>query len=141
MPTQIVASRLNGNGALAMVETMALALVAILLLLLLRRTEGDDVPVALGKGTAPRRRRLRQRRGAYRCGLRRWALAVLLLLPHLTLVLVSLVPYSTWTTQALPPELSLVNYQSMFGESARLRPCSTHSGWRLRAQRVRWCSR
>ena len=56
MPTQIVASRLNGNGALAMVETMALALVALAVLLLLRRTEGDDVLIALGKGTAPRRR-------------------------------------------------------------------------------------
>jgi len=47
------------------------------------------------------------------------------LLPHLTLILVSLVPYATWTTQALPPVLSVVNYQRLFGESERLRPLLT----------------
>src|SRR2546422_3792462 len=36
-----------------------------------------------------------------------WLFTVLLLLPHLTLALVSLVPYSSWTTEALPPVLSL----------------------------------
>jgi iron(III) transport system permease protein len=122
MPTQIIASRLNGNSALAMVETMALALVALVVLLLLRRTEGDDVLVALGKGTAPRRRQLRTAGARTLAACAGWAFAVLLLLPHLTLVLVSLVPYATWTTQAVPPVLSLVNYQRLFGESERLRP-------------------
>ena len=122
MPTQIIASRLNGNAALAMVETVALALVALVVLLLLRRTEGDDVLVALGKGTAPRRRQLRTTGARALAACAGWALAVLLLLPHLTLVLVSLVPYATWTTQALPPVLSLVNYRRLFGESERLRP-------------------
>jgi iron(III) transport system permease protein len=122
MPTQIVASRLNGNGALAMVETMSLALVAIAVLLVLRGTGGDDVLVALGKGTAPRRRQLRSAGTRALAACAGWALALLLLLPHLTLVLVSLVPYATWTTQALPPVLSLVNYRRLFGESERLRP-------------------
>jgi len=45
-----------------------------------------------------------------------------LLLPHLTLVLVSLVPYGTWTTETLPPVLSLVNYRRLFSEAERLRP-------------------
>ena len=122
MPTQIIASRLNGNGALAMVETMALALVALAVMLLLRRTEGDEVLVALGKGTAPRRRRLRTAGARMLAACAGWAFAALLLLPHLTLVLVSLVPYATWTTQTLPPVLSLVNYQRLFGESERLQP-------------------
>jgi iron(III) transport system permease protein len=47
---------------------------------------------------------------------------VLLLLPHLTLVLVSLVPYGTWTTEAVPPVLGLVNYERLFSEPERLRP-------------------
>src|SRR2546427_2392862 len=51
-----------------------------------------------------------------------WLLALLLLLPHLTLGLVSLVPYGTWTTEAVPPVLSVVNYQRLFGEPERLRP-------------------
>src|SRR3989449_6351335 len=51
-----------------------------------------------------------------------WLFTVLLLLPHLTLALVSLVPYGSWTTETLPPVLSLVNSQRLFGEPERLRP-------------------
>ena len=128
MTTQIVASKLNGELALATVETVVLALVAIIGLALLRRGEGDDVLVALGKGTAPRRRPIR------RAGVRGlataagWLFAVLLLLPHLTLGLVSLVPYGTWTTETLPPVVSLVNYQRLFAEPARLEPL-LNSAW------------
>jgi iron(III) transport system permease protein len=39
---------------------------------------------------------------------------LLLLLPHLTLVLVSLVPEGSWTTQILPPRYSLENYGALF---------------------------
>lgn len=122
MTTQIFASKQNGELSVAMVETVTLALVALAGLALLRRTEGDAVLVGSGKGTAPRRRALRTplvRVGAAALG---WVLAVLLLLPHLTLILVSLVPYATWTTQTLPPVLSLVNYRRLFGEPARLEP-------------------
>src|SRR5206468_1388079 len=75
-----------------------------------------------GKGSAPRRRAIRRagvRTFATTAG---WVLAVVLLLPHLTLVLVSLVPYGTWTTETLPPVLSLVNYRRLFSEAERLRP-------------------
>jgi iron(III) transport system permease protein len=51
-----------------------------------------------------------------------WGLATLLLLPHLTLILVSLVPYATWTTETLPPVLSLVNYRRLLAEPERLEP-------------------
>ncbi|HEU5260952.1 MAG TPA: iron ABC transporter permease [Gemmatimonadales bacterium] len=122
MTTQILATKLNGELPLAMVETVALALVAFVGLAVLRRTEGADPLTALGKGTAPRRRPIR------RAGVRTlatgagWLFAVVLLLPHLTLALVSLVPYGSWTTEAVPPVLSVVNYQRLFGEPERLRP-------------------
>ena len=122
MTTQIVASKLNGELPLAMVETVALAVVAMVGLALLRRTEGDDILTALGKGAAPRRRSIRRpgaRRLATAAG---WLLAALLLLPHLTLALVSLVPYGSWTTETVPPVLSFVNYQRVFAEPDRLRP-------------------
>jgi iron(III) transport system permease protein len=122
MTTQIVATKLNGELPLAMVETVALALVAILGLVVLRRTEGNDVLTALGKGTAPRRRPIEAPSVRALATTAGWALAALLLLPHLTLVLVSLVPYGTWTTEAVPPVLGLVNYQRLFGEPERLRP-------------------
>ena len=122
MTTQIVATKLNGDLPLAMVETVALAIVAVVGLLILRRTEGEDILVALGKGIAPRPRPIR------RPGVRRlttvagWLLAVVLLLPHLTLLLVSLVPFGAWTTEILPPVLNLENYRRLFSEAERLRP-------------------
>ncbi|HEV2669645.1 MAG TPA: iron ABC transporter permease [Gemmatimonadales bacterium] len=122
MTTQIVATKLNGDLPLAMVETVVLAVVAVVALLILRRTEGNDILVALGKGIAPRPRPIR------RAGVRRlttiagWGLAVLLLLPHLTLGLVSLVPYGAWTTEILPPVINLDNYRRLFSEAERLRP-------------------
>ncbi len=122
MTTQIVATKLNGELPLAMVETVALALVAVAALAVLRRTEGDDILTALGKGTAPRRRPIRGAGARRLAAVAGWALAALLLLPHLTLALVSLVPYGSWTTETLPPVLSLVNYQRLLGEAERLRP-------------------
>ena len=122
MTTQIVATKLNGELRLAMVETATLALVALAGLAVLRRTEGEDLVTALGKGTGPRRRPI------HRASLRAlataagWLFAALLLLPHLTLLLVSLVPYGSWTTETWPPILSVVNYGRLFAEPERLRP-------------------
>jgi iron(III) transport system permease protein len=128
MTTQIVASKLNGELALATVETVALALVAVLALAVIRRTEGSDVLVALGKGAAPERRAIRSPAARSAATAAGWLLAFVLLLPHLTLLLVSLVPYSTWTTQTLPPVLSLVNYQRLLAEPDRLAPL-LNSAW------------
>src|SRR5262245_3333588 len=122
LTTQIVATKLNGDLPLAMVETVVLTVVAVVALLILRRTEGNDILVALGKGIAPRARPIRS------VGIRRlttfagWGLAVLLLLPHFTLGLVSLVPYGAWTTEILPPVINLENYRRLFSEPERLRP-------------------
>ena len=122
MTTQIVATKLNGDLPLAMVETVALALVAVAGLVILRRTEGDDILVALGKGIAPRPRPIRRASVRWLAAGAGWGLAVLLLLPHLTLVLVSLVPYGAWTTEVLPPVINLDNYRRLFSEAERLRP-------------------
>jgi len=122
MTTQIVATKLNGDLPLAMVETVALALVAIAGLVILGRTEGDDILVALGKGIAPRPRPIRRASVRWLAAIAGWGLAVLLLLPHLTLGLVSLVPYGAWTTEILPPVINLENYRRLFSEAERLRP-------------------
>jgi iron(III) transport system permease protein len=122
MTTQIVATKLNGDLPLAMVETVALALVAVVGLIILRRTEGDDILVALGKGIAPRPRPIRRASVRWLAAGAGWGLAVVLLLPHLTLALVSLVPYGAWTTEVLPPVINLDNYRRLFSEAERLRP-------------------
>ena len=119
MTTQIVASKLNGDLGLAMVETVALAVIGFAGLYLLRRTEGRSV-VGTVRGVAPRRRDLAG--GRFAVAAAGWGLAVLLLLPHASLVLLSFVPRNTWTTEALPPVLDLGNYRSLFSQPERLQP-------------------
>jgi iron(III) transport system permease protein len=51
-----------------------------------------------------------------------WGLAVLLLLPHLTLLLVSFVPLGTWTTEPLPPAYTWRNYLTLVEDPVRARP-------------------
>ncbi len=125
MTTQIVASKLNGEIGLAMVETVALAAIALVGLWALGRVEGDGALVAPGKGVAPRRRTLMRPATRWLAAAAGWLLATLLLLPHLTLILVSLVPFGTWTTEAVPPVLSLDNYRRLFAEPERLQPMVT----------------
>ena len=49
-------------------------------------------------------------------------LALFLLLPHLTLLVISFVPPGTCTTEAIPPVLDGSNYQSLASTPERLRP-------------------
>lgn len=123
MTTQIVASKLNGETAMAHVETVALALLAVGALAGLRRLEGR---IRLAKGTvrgvAPVRRAIASPLLRYAVTGLAWVLGVVLLLPHATLLLISLVPPATWTTEALPPVLSFGNYATLFDSGERLRP-------------------
>jgi iron(III) transport system permease protein len=123
MTTQIVASKLNGELSMAQVETVTLAIVAFLGLWAMRRIDpGRSVVVGGTRGVAPSRRVLRRpwvKAGAAVLG---WGLALLLLLPHLTLLLISFVPPGTWTVEALPPVLDTSNYESLISTPERLRP-------------------
>ena len=126
LTTQILFSRLNGDVAMSMVETCVLAAAALAGLFFLQRSEASrERSGRLGaaggvRGVAPARRRL----GAARVlvAALAWLFAAFLLLPHATLLLVSLVPPGTWTFEAVPPTLALSNYSSLFAEPERLRP-------------------
>jgi iron(III) transport system permease protein len=120
MTTQIVASKLNGDLRMAMVETVTLSVVALVGLALLQRSEAGRVVTGGGRGIAPSRRELGRSRWVV--AVLGWVLAAILLLPHATLVLVSLVPRSTWTIEILPPVLNLSNYSALLSEPERLRP-------------------
>jgi iron(III) transport system permease protein len=122
MTTQIVATKLNGDLPTAMLETVALACLAVAGFVVVQRSEGSRLVVTVGKGAAPRLRRIEDpvaRRAAAVLG---WTLGAVLLLPHLTLIVVSLVPPGTWTTQAVPPAWGLGNYVALFSEAGHLRP-------------------
>jgi iron(III) transport system permease protein len=121
MTTQIVATRLNGENELAMVETISLTLVALLALWLLR---GGRAPEASGgrKGSGPTRVPVRRPGLRIALAVVAWGLAALLLLPHVTLLLVSFVPLGTWTTEPLPPAYTLRNYLALVTDPVRSRP-------------------
>ncbi len=122
MTTQIVASKLNGELALAQVETVMLALLALLGLGAMRRAD-RAVSVGTGvRGIAPARRTLKSPLARAAAGLFGWLLAILLLLPHAVLLLVSLVPAFTWTAEPFPPVLNFGNWTSLFTAPEHLRP-------------------
>jgi iron(III) transport system permease protein len=122
MPTQIVSTRLNGEEHLAMVETASLAALALLALLLFRNRSNGASGSAGRKGAGPARLVIRSPLTRAAAGLAGWLLALLLLLPHLTLVLVSFVPVGTWTTEPLPPAYTTHNYVALVQDPVRVRP-------------------
>lgn len=121
MTTQIVASRVNGQYALAQVEAIVLAVLALGALWLIRRVQGEDA-VASAHGVAPSRRRIVRPLARWGFAALGWGLAGFLLLPHVTLLLISLVPLGTWTVELWPPVLNFDNYRDLFSEPERLRP-------------------
>jgi iron(III) transport system permease protein len=121
MTTQIVSTRLNGDDRLAMVETVSLALLAMTALWLFRRSDADEAAGG-SKGLAPAPVPLRHRGIRAALAVLSWALATVLLLPHLTLLVVSFVPVGTWTTEAIPPAYTIGNYLTLVDDPVRVRP-------------------
>ena len=123
LTTQIFASKLNGDLEMAAVETAILASVSILFLALLQRYESSRTYTGAGKGTAPSVA-APVRSTPARIGLSVLGASIVgfLLLPHATVILVSLVPEGSWTTEFFPPEYSLDNYRELFTDSEMLRP-------------------
>ncbi len=122
LTTQIFNSKLQGELGMAMVETVILASASLLALWPLSRWEGGRSYVGAGKGTAPTRTPVRSRPARLALPVVAGAGVLVLLLPHLTLGLVSLVPDGSWTTQILPPRYSLENYVELFTQARTFRP-------------------
>jgi iron(III) transport system permease protein len=122
MTTQIVATRLNGDDQLAMIETASLTLMALVALWFLRGAGAYESVAGGRKGIAPSLVPIRRRSLRIAAGVLGWVLAVVLLLPHLTLLLVSFVPAGTWTTEPLPPDYTWRNYLALVDDPVRSRP-------------------
>jgi iron(III) transport system permease protein len=122
MTTQIVATRLNGDDELAMIETVSLTLIALIALWLLRSTPAFQSATGGRKGVAPAPVAIKRPALRLLLAVLGWGLALVLLLPHLTLLLVSLVPVGTWTTEPLPPAYSWRNYLTLVEDPVRARP-------------------
>ena len=124
MTTQIVSTRLNGDDRLAMVETLALTAIALVALLLVRYVDAEGI-IGGSKGAPPAAHPIGSRRARLLLTCLAWVIAGVLLLPHATLLLVSLVPIGTWTNEALPPAYTLHNYVALVTDPVRSRPLLT----------------
>jgi iron(III) transport system permease protein len=74
------------------------------------------------KGAAPARRHIESTAVRLAATAGGWLFAALLLLPHLTLLLLSFVPIGTWTVELFPPAYTVSNYGALLREPERLRP-------------------
>jgi len=117
LSTRIFTSKINGELEMAMVETAILAGVSLIFLALLRWFERGREYAAVGKGTAAPRRRVERPLARLAITVGGWVGVTLLLLPHLTLLLVSFVPDGAWTMTILPTRYSLENYRALFADS------------------------
>lgn len=120
MTTQILASKMSGNTALAQAEAIVLATLALAALALIRYFQGGEL-TSSSHGVAPRPVRLQASWQRWTAAIGAGLLTTILLLPHLTLFLISFVPRDTWTTELLPPAYTLANYQHL-ADTERLRP-------------------
>lgn len=124
LPTQIVSTRLNGDIPIAMVETVALVALSLVTLLMASRIGGVATRGA-GKGIAPAPRRTGSRRNRLLVGVAAWAITGWLLLPHLSLLVVSLARSGAWTTTVLPTGYTVGNYLILITDPVRWRPFAT----------------
>jgi iron(III) transport system permease protein len=121
MPTQILASKLNGDRQMSQVETVMLAAVALAGLWASQRTGAGGVPATGVRGVAPARRRGGSPLTRAAVAAAGYTLALVLLLPHLVMALISLVPARTWIAEPWPPVLNLSNYAQL-ADREHLRP-------------------
>jgi iron(III) transport system permease protein len=124
LTTQLVSTRLNGDVAIAMVETAVLVGMALVALLLASRLGGAGTRGA-GKGISPAPRQRGSGLSRAIAGSAAVVLTGWLLLPHLALLVVSFVPVGAWTTSALPSAWTVGNYVALVAEPARWRPFGT----------------
>ncbi|MEU4342374.1 iron ABC transporter permease [Nocardia sp. NPDC023852] len=120
---QIVATKTAGNQELAATQATVLAMVSILFLVSMKWYQARRVHRSLSKGV--------QRDRVVSHGPIRWlagagsaALAILLMAPVLTVVLVSFSVDGSWTTQILPPDYTFANYTALFTDPESLMPIS-----------------
>ncbi|PTX64619.1 iron(III) transport system permease protein [Melghirimyces profundicolus] len=107
---QIYFSKINGNLDMAATQSVILSVISISFLLLMRWYQGRRDYRMMEKGVGTHRREVRN-------PWVKWPLVatgvfgvIILLLPHATLFLLSLVPEGTWTYQTYPTTFSFENY-------------------------------
>ena len=116
---EIYAARQRGDLTLALTETVLLGLISLSALFFFQRYEGTRrFAAAAMKGTAKTRRTVTSGRSRTIAVLFGAVFSVLLILPVLTLIVVSFAEEGSWTTQTLPASYTVANYAKLFSDNA-----------------------
>lgn len=118
----IYISKLNGDMPMAVTQTVVLSGFSIGFLFWMRYYEGRRQYAMSGKGAASRRREVRAPWIRFVSGAAGIVAVVILLLPHLTILLLSFVKDGTWTYQTLPDTYTAESYSRLFADPAVLDP-------------------
>ena len=115
---EIYTARQRGDTTLALTETVILAAISLSALFFFQRYEGTRrFASAAMKGSVKRRQPIARgpsRTIAIACGV---FFSLLLVLPVVTLLLVSFAREGNWTTQTLPTAYTVANYVKIFSDS------------------------
>lgn len=114
---EIFTARQRGDFTAAGTETVILAVISLAALVFFQRHEGTrKFAAAALKGATRRHEPIASGGARILATVAGTLFSVLLILPVLTLVLVSFAREGTWTTQTLPPSYTLANYQRLVSE-------------------------
>lgn len=119
---QIYFSKINGNMEIAATQSVILSVVSISFLLFMRWYQNRKDYRMASKGIGAHRSEVNN-------PVLKWFLVftgiigvIILLLPHFTILLLSLVPDGTWTWQTYPSEFSTENYKLLFEDPNIFKP-------------------
>lgn len=119
---QIVISRTNGDLSMASCQSTILALISIAFLVLMRVYEGRRNYASVSKGTPIRRKEVKNRAVKVAAVIGSFAAVLFLMLPILTIILISFSANGKWTTQVLPPIYTFDHYIELFSSPKILAP-------------------
>lgn len=111
---EIYNSKLNGEMSLAVTQSVVLTAISIAFLILLRSYAGRRTYVVSGKGVPGQPRPITGGLARFLVGGVGIVWVALLILPHLTVLLISFVKNGTWTWQTLPTVYTIKNYTHLF---------------------------
>ncbi|WP_374713046.1 ABC transporter permease [Symbiobacterium terraclitae] len=122
MTMQIAIARTNGNLPLASAEATILSVVSIAFLILMRWYQNRRTYRSLSKGVSVHRTEVKSPVGRILAMVGAVLGTLVLILPIITLALISLSKDGTWTVQVLPPKYTLENYVNLFNDPRAWRP-------------------
>lgn len=119
---QIYFSKINGDMEIAATQSVILSIVSISFLLFMRWYQNRKDYRMASKGIGAHRSEVKN-------PLMKWVMVVtgiigviILLLPHFTILLLSLVPDGTWTFQTYPTVFNMENYRLLFEDPNIFKP-------------------